>query len=64
MIIYKGRAKCSCGKMAKFESRHRHSAAMSEYACSDHAYRIKDFGDPVVDDGHMSLADEMTWGRL
>lgn len=36
----------------------------NKYACNDHRNDLKTMEDISGDDGHMSEADEQTWGRI
>jgi len=62
MEKYSGKAKCSCGKRAKWKC---HTFNVIYFACNEHKDRLSDKVDfPHDDEGPRTEADYSTWGRL
>ena len=60
MMKYKGKAKCSCGKRAKFKLERGFSGSL--FRCGNHAHTIENLQDEIEDDDHDTLADEQIFG--
>ncbi|KKM91708.1 hypothetical protein LCGC14_1225810 [marine sediment metagenome] len=60
MIKYTGKAKCFCGKRAKFKLERGFSGSL--FRCKAHAYTIENLQDEIEDDDRDTLADEQIFG--
>ncbi len=58
MIVYNGKAKCSCGQRGKWKVM---NGTQSLFACHIHKNRLIRFSDPKPDDKPLTEADRQTW---
>jgi hypothetical protein len=60
MYEYNGKAKCSCGKRAKYKA-----VRINEpfFACEAHKDRISYLHRPIIDNERLTEADYQTWGK-
>lgn len=60
MYTYNGKAKCSCGKKAKYKA-----VRINEpfFACEKHKDRIASLHRPIMDSGRLTEADYQTWAN-